>query len=202
MEDKHFLNSWKEVAEYVGRSARTLQRWEKNWKLPMHRPAGRMRSAVIAVTSEIDEWIRQTPVAGLTKLARPAEPVEAAEPTRPTISHGLPLLLCIDDDADCGAVRKRFLEANGYEVLTASDGRSGVELFEQNRIALVVLNCCEESLDGEVVARMLKRRKPKVPIVIMTGLHELPAATRQMADRVVTQASGSEFLLSTIRAWA
>lgn len=199
MQDKHFLNSWKEVADYVGRSARTLQRWEKCWKLPMHRPAGRMRSAVIAVTSEIDDWIRQTPVAGLAKVARP---VEAAEPTRPTIHNGLPLLLCIDDDADSGAVRKRFLEANGYEVLTASDGCSGVELFEQNRIALVVLNCCEESLDGEVVARMLKRRKPKVPIVIMTGLHELPAATRQMADRVVTQASGSDFLLSTIRAWA
>src|SRR6267142_6339858 len=199
MQDKHFLNSWKEVADYVGRRARTLQRWEKSWKLPMHRPAGRMRSAVIAVTSEIDDWIRQTPVAGLAKVARP---VGAAEPTRPTIHNGLPLLLCIDDDADSGAVRKRFLEANGYEVLTASDGWSGVELFEQNRIALVVLNCCEESLDGEVVARMLKRRKPKVPIVIMTGLHELPAATRQMADRVVTQASGSDFLLSTIRAWA
>jgi len=204
MQDKHFLNSWKEVADYVGRSARTLQRWEKSWKLPMHRPAGRMRSAVIAVTSEIDDWIRQTPVAGLTKDARPTEGLEpaAAKPTRPTISQVLPLLLCIDDDADSGAVRKRFLEANGYEVLTASDGRSGVELFEQNRIALVVLSCCEESLDGEVVARMLKRRKPKVPIVIMTGLHELPAATRRMADRVVTLASGSDFLLSTIRTCA
>src|SRR3954452_530651 len=139
MQDRHFLNSWKEVADYVGRSARTLQRWEKSWKLPMHRPAGRMRSAVIAVTSEIDEWIRQTPVAGLTKVGRPAEPLEAAGSTHPNIKHGLPLplLLCIDDDADSGAVRKRFLEANGYEVLTASDGHSGVELFEQNRIALV-----------------------------------------------------------------
>src|SRR3954466_9370431 len=180
MQDKHFLNSWKEVADYVGRSARTLQRWEKRWKLPMHRPAGKMRSAVIALTSEIDEWIRQTPVAGLTKVVSPLD--AATEPIHPAIRNGLPLLLCIDDDADSGAVRKRFLEANGYEVLTASDGHSGVELFEQNRIALVVLNCCEESLDGEVVARMLKRRKPKVPIVIMTGLHELPAATRQMAD--------------------
>src|SRR5438477_9782874 len=108
MQDKHFLNSWKEVADYVGLSARTLQRWEKRWKLPMHRPAGRMRSAVIAVTSEIDEWIQQAPVGGITKVALP---VEAAEPTQPTIRNGLPLLLCIDDDADSGAVRKRFLEA-------------------------------------------------------------------------------------------
>ena len=199
MHDKQFLNSWKEVADYVGRSARTLQRWEKSWKLPMHRPAGTKSGAVIAVTSEIDEWIRQTPVAGLITVA---PVVEAVELTNPTIRLGLPVLLCIDDDADSGALRKEFLETNGYEVLTAIDGRSGVELFEQNRIALVVLNCCEESLDGEVVARMLKRRKPKVPILIITGLHELPAATRQMADQVVTQASGSDSLLATIRARA
>src|SRR3954470_4298615 len=126
MQDKQFLNSWKEVADYVGRSARTLQRWEKRWKLPMHRPAGKMRSAVIALTSEIDEWIRQTPVAGLTKGVWALE--AATEPTQPTIRNGLPLLLCIDDDADSGAVRKQFLEANGYEVLTAIDGRSGVDL--------------------------------------------------------------------------
>jgi predicted DNA-binding transcriptional regulator AlpA len=58
---KHYLNSWKEVAHYVGRSERTIQRWEKNLGLPIHRPAGKLRSSVIAVADEIDEWIRNTP---------------------------------------------------------------------------------------------------------------------------------------------
>jgi DNA-binding response OmpR family regulator len=112
------------------------------------------------------------------------------------------MLLCVDDDVDSGNLRKQFLEANGYCVLMASDGDRGVELFENNRIALVVLNCCEESLDGEVVARMFKRRKPKVPIVIMRGVQELSAGMRRLADSVVANASGSDVLLSTIRAWA
>jgi CheY-like chemotaxis protein/predicted DNA-binding transcriptional regulator AlpA len=204
MEDRQYLNSWKEVADYVGRSARTLQRWEKSLKLPMHRPAGRMRSAVIALRAEIDEWIRQTPVAGSTKVAvarRTAKP-NLQDTSSPTIENGLPLLLSIDEDVDSGNVRKQFLESNGYQVLTATDGGSGVKLFENNRIALVLLNCCQETLDGEVVARMLKRRKPKVPIVIVMGVKELPVATRRLADRVVAQASGSDELLSTIRRWA
>jgi predicted DNA-binding transcriptional regulator AlpA len=63
MNGKQYLNSWKEVAHYVGRSERTIQRWEKNLGLPIHRPAGKLRSSVIAVTDEIDEWIKKTPAA-------------------------------------------------------------------------------------------------------------------------------------------
>src|SRR5690242_17244733 len=105
MQEKHFLNSWKEVADYVGRSARTLQRWEKNWKLPMHRPAGRMRSAVIAVASEIDEWIKQTPIARSADVARSSPIKPAVEELRPPApsngsNSGMPVLLCIDDDVN------------------------------------------------------------------------------------------------------
>lgn len=59
MSEKGFLNSWKEVAQYVGRSERTIQRWEKELGFPVHRPAGKLRSAVIAVTAEIDEWLKR-----------------------------------------------------------------------------------------------------------------------------------------------
>lgn len=61
MSEKGFLNSWKEVAQYVGRSERTIQRWERHLGFPVHRPAGKLRSAVIAVTAEIDEWLKRTP---------------------------------------------------------------------------------------------------------------------------------------------
>src|ERR1700704_3701793 len=61
MYDKGFLNSWKEVAQYVGRSERTIQRWEREFGFPVHRPAGKLRSSVIAVAAEIDEWIRKSP---------------------------------------------------------------------------------------------------------------------------------------------
>ena len=56
------LNSWKEIAAYLGRGVRTVQRWEASLGLPVHRPKGKDRSAVLAIADEMDAWLRQTPV--------------------------------------------------------------------------------------------------------------------------------------------
>ena len=58
MKKRLVLNSWKEIAKYMGRGVRTVQRWEKDLMLPVHRPAGRGRSAVLAFSDEIDLWMR------------------------------------------------------------------------------------------------------------------------------------------------
>lgn len=55
------LNSWKEISAYVGRSVRTVQRWEAELGLPIRRPRGRSRSPVIAMSDEIDAWLRSAP---------------------------------------------------------------------------------------------------------------------------------------------
>ena len=55
------LNSWKEIAAYVGRGVRTVQRWESELQLPVHRPRGKNRSAVVAFPKELDRWLRSTP---------------------------------------------------------------------------------------------------------------------------------------------
>ncbi len=52
------LNSWKEIAEYVGRGVRTVQRWEHDLGLPVRRPRHHLRSPVVAITAELDEWLR------------------------------------------------------------------------------------------------------------------------------------------------
>lgn len=53
------FQSWKEIAQYMGRGVRTVQRWEA-FGLPVHRPAGRDRSAVFAIEHELDAWLMQT----------------------------------------------------------------------------------------------------------------------------------------------
>ncbi len=59
------LNSWKEIAVYLGRGVRTVQRYEHDLNLPVRRPWGKSRSAVIALTEELDEWLRHTPQSAL-----------------------------------------------------------------------------------------------------------------------------------------
>ncbi len=52
------LNSWKEIAQYLGRAVRTVERWEKELGLPVNRPRHHLRSPVVAIPEEIDEWLR------------------------------------------------------------------------------------------------------------------------------------------------
>jgi|SRR5215510_9336216 len=56
------LNSWKEIAHYLNRGVRTVQRWEAELNLPVRRPHGRGRSAVVAIPSELDLWLRACPI--------------------------------------------------------------------------------------------------------------------------------------------
>lgn len=55
------LNSWKEIASYLGCSVRTAQRLEHDG-MPVRRPAGHSRSAVLAFTDEIDLWLKSAKV--------------------------------------------------------------------------------------------------------------------------------------------
>jgi predicted DNA-binding transcriptional regulator AlpA len=55
------LSSWKEIAAYLNRGVRTVQRWESELHLPVHRPLGKSRSAVLALRAELDDWLRRTP---------------------------------------------------------------------------------------------------------------------------------------------
>ncbi len=50
------LASWKEIADYLGKSVRTVQRWEVVIALPVHRPSS-SHHLVLAYPSELSDWI-------------------------------------------------------------------------------------------------------------------------------------------------
>jgi phage terminase Nu1 subunit (DNA packaging protein) len=51
------LNGWKEIATHLGRGIRTIQRWEK-FGMPVYRPNGHSRSAVVADPDQVESWLR------------------------------------------------------------------------------------------------------------------------------------------------
>src|SRR5437667_3584588 len=53
------LDSWGEIASYLGREVRTVQRWERTEILPVHRHEHQKKSTVYAYTSELDEWFKK-----------------------------------------------------------------------------------------------------------------------------------------------
>jgi serine/threonine-protein kinase len=51
------LDSWKAIAAHLGRTVRTVQRWEREQGLPVHRLLHSALSSVYAYTSELDDWL-------------------------------------------------------------------------------------------------------------------------------------------------
>ena len=71
--ERRRLDSWKEIAAYLGRGIRTVQRWEREEGLPVHRLAHAERGSVFADPTELTEWwkSRQIPPAGKPPIAAP-----------------------------------------------------------------------------------------------------------------------------------
>jgi hypothetical protein len=52
------LTSWKEIASFMGKGVRTVQRWEAEMELPVRRPAAD-RHIVLAFPQELEAWARR-----------------------------------------------------------------------------------------------------------------------------------------------
>lgn len=53
------LTCWKDVARYMGKGVRTVQRWEREYGLPVRRPVGvTSKSCIMAHTDDLDAWLR------------------------------------------------------------------------------------------------------------------------------------------------
>jgi len=73
-----------------------------------------------------------------------------------------------DEDAIANAVAVR-LRGEGYKVGVASDGRTGIELVEQETPDLVILDVMLPGIDGLEVCRRIQRERP-VPVLMLTAL--------------------------------
>jgi len=51
------FSGWTEIANYLGKGVRTVQRYERELGLPIHRPAGKSAGSVIATKAELDRWV-------------------------------------------------------------------------------------------------------------------------------------------------
>ena len=70
----HVLNSWKEIARYMGLGVRTVQRYEVELGLPVRRPGGKERGSVMALSGEIDRWLQSSPM----RMANPLSDCETS----------------------------------------------------------------------------------------------------------------------------
>ena len=63
------LSGWKDIAAYLGKGVRTVQRYERELTLPVRRPARKSAASVIATKAELDGWIAAAPLRKVFQLS-------------------------------------------------------------------------------------------------------------------------------------
>jgi DNA-binding response OmpR family regulator len=87
-------------------------------------------------------------------------------------------ILVIEDEARIQAFLARGLEAEGYTVAAAGDGREGLGLAAGARWDLVVLDLQLPGLNGLQVLQELHRVKPELPVVILSARGDVQTKLR------------------------
>lgn len=87
------LDSWADIAGYLNRDVKTIQRWERTLGLPVHRVrAGRRHQAIFAIRSELDGWCLSGPELYETSPPDADSPAELAAWVVLTVAIALGLL--------------------------------------------------------------------------------------------------------------
>ena len=105
-----------------------------------------------------------------------------------------PIILIVEDDADCRAVLQDLLELNGYTVRTCENAHHAIEEARTRRPSLMLLDYLMPDGDGGWVVRTLREEGVDVPVVLTTGLNE----GREQADRLGVQSLEKPFDISRL----
>ena len=103
-------------------------------------------------------------------------------------------VLCIHRDP----AQLRLLKENGYELVTATNGREGLRLFRSRHVDAIVLEHQLGLFDGSAIAAKIKQVRPEVPIVMLIDHLELPDGALKSADALVTKSDGAHLLWATV----
>jgi CheY-like chemotaxis protein len=108
------------------------------------------------------------------------------------------LVLCVDDEEVGLQVRKILLERAGYRVLTAPEGYSGLELFMNQPVDVVILDYSMPGMHGGEVALKMRQTKPEVPILLLSAYVGLPEEVSSLVDVYMTKGEGAPALLNAL----
>jgi DNA-binding response OmpR family regulator len=116
-----------------------------------------------------------------------------------------PLVLVADDDPDILALVRFRLERDGYEVLSAPDGETALDLALARTPDLAVLDVMMPRLDGYELTRRLREHGPTtgIPIILLTARVQEPDLERGFeagADDYVTKPFSAQALGERVQA--
>ena len=113
-------------------------------------------------------------------------------------------ILLVDDEPELLEMVKIRLEANNYEVITASDGQEGLDKAKREKPDIIILDIMLPRMDGYKVCGLLKAdtRHNKIPIIMFTARaqeSDEKLGKELGADAYITKPFEPQVLLEKIR---
>jgi len=112
-------------------------------------------------------------------------------------------ILLVEDDATISDLVAYNLRRAGYEVLQEHNGRAGLEAALSSNIDLVLMDLMLPGLDGMAASREIVRRRPDLPIIMLTARSERDTILEGFesgADDYITKPFDLDLLLARIQA--
>lgn len=84
------------------------------------------------------------------------------------------VILCVDDETVPLTLRRFVLEKSGFEVIPASSAAEALDILKARAVDLVLTDLLMPGLNGLELARKIKERTPTLPIILLSGVNEVP----------------------------
>ena len=101
-------------------------------------------------------------------------------------------ILLIDDEAGIRKLLSISLRSEGYDVITAKNGKRGIELFEQEAPSIVLTDIKMPGTDGIGVLKRIKEINPETEVIVITGDGDMKLAVKSL------QLDASDFITKPI----
>lgn len=112
-------------------------------------------------------------------------------------------ILLIEDEPKIAEFIKRGLQSEGYTMLVALDGETGLEMAFNDLPDLIILDVMLPDIDGLIVCRQIRQAELQTPILMLTAKDAVPdrvAGLEAGADDYLVKPFAFEELLARIRA--
>lgn len=113
-------------------------------------------------------------------------------------------VLIIDDDQKMLDLLRHYLRNEEFKVLSALDGEEGMELFERNRVDLIIIDIFMPNMDGIQTIMEVRQKSPSSRILVIsgggeyTGLEYLKQAKALGAEEALVKPFTRKDFLNTV----
>jgi excisionase family DNA binding protein len=149
----------RQAAKYLKISERTVRRLARERAIPAFKVGGLWRFKV----SQLDRWAEEQQLARMRGS-----------------------IMIIDDDEAVRYLVRRALERDGFQVVTASNGKEALELLKRETPNVIFLDLKLPGIDGADLLKEIRKQYGPMPVVILTGFPDSDLVSQALQYSPIT----------------